>query len=79
MNASLKIIETKKEYQSALNRFQTIFHAKVWTEEAKEAELLALIIENYETKNIQIPEPDPIEAIKFMMEQSNLNLTDLSV
>ena len=78
MNASLKLIETKREYLSVLNRFQSIFHAKAGTEEAKEAELLALIIENYETKNIQIPEPDPIEAIKFMMEQSNMNLTELS-
>ena len=36
------------------------------------------MIEDYENKNVIIPEPDPIEAIKFMMEQSNMNLKDLA-
>jgi len=78
MNTSIKVIETKKEYEVALKNFQTIFHAKAGTDEAKEAKLLALLIEDYESKHFHIPEPDPIEAIKFMMEQSNLKQTDLA-
>lgn len=79
MKTEFKIIETKKEYESALNKFEKVFHAKTGTKEAKEAKLLALLIEDYENKHIPIPEPDPIEAIKFMMEQSNMSQSDLTV
>jgi HTH-type transcriptional regulator/antitoxin HigA len=78
MKTTLKVIETKKEYEVALKKFQTIFHAKAGTEAEREAKLLALLIEDYENKHIHIPEPDPIEAIKFMMEQSDMSLTDLA-
>ncbi len=78
MKTHLKVIETKKEYQTALNKFQGLFHAKAKSEAEEEAKLLALLIEDYENKNIPIPEPDPIEAIKFMMEQSQMNLKDLA-
>ena len=77
MTKYLKIIETKKEYEVALKKFQSLFHSKAGSEEEKDAKLLALLIENYENKNIHIPEPDPIEAIKFMMEQSQMNQNDL--
>jgi HTH-type transcriptional regulator / antitoxin HigA len=79
MKTEFKIIETKKEYESAISKFEKVFHAKAGTKEAKEAKLLALIIEDYENKHIPIPEPDPIEAIKFMMEQSNMSQSDLTV
>lgn len=79
MKTFLKIIETKKDYEIALKKFQELFHAKAGSEEEKEAKLLALLIEDYENKQIYIPEPDPIEAIKFMMEQSQLNQKDLAV
>lgn len=78
MKAYLKVIETKKDYEIALNKFQELFHAKAKSEAEKEAKLLALLIEDYENKHIPIPEPDPIEAIKFMMEQSEMNLKDLA-
>lgn len=70
MKTNLKVIETKKEYKIALKKFQTLFHSKTGSQAEKEAKLLALLIEDYENKYIHIPEPDPIEAIKFMMEQS---------
>lgn len=72
------IIETKKDYEIALKEFQKIFHAKVGSEEERKAKLLALLIEDYENKNIHIPDPDPIEAIKYMMEQSQMNQNDLA-
>jgi HTH-type transcriptional regulator/antitoxin HigA len=78
MKSDFKIIETKKEYEIALERFEKVFHAKVGSVEGKEAKLLALLIEDYENKHFPIPEPDPIEAIKFMMEQSNISQTDLA-
>jgi HTH-type transcriptional regulator/antitoxin HigA len=78
MKTYLKVIETKKDYEIALKKFQELFHAKSGSEGEKEAKLLALLIEDYENKNIHIPEPDPIEAIKFMMEQSQMNQKDLA-
>ena len=79
MKKYLTIIETKKEYEIALKKNQTLFHAKAGSKAEKEAKLLALLIEDYENKHVPIPEPDPIEAIKFMMEQSQMNLTDLAI
>ena len=78
MKTNLKVIENKKEYETVLKRFQTLFHSKTGSDAEKEAKVLALLIEDYENKHIAIPEPDPIEAIKFMMEQSQMNLTDLA-
>lgn len=78
MKTYLNVIETKKEYEIALKKFQELFHAKKGSGAEKEAKLLALLIEDYENKHVHIPEPDPIEAIKFMMEQSQMNLNDLA-
>ncbi|HNW97331.1 MAG TPA: helix-turn-helix domain-containing protein [Bacteroidales bacterium] len=78
MKAYLKVIETKKDYEIALKKFQELFHAKAGSEAEKEAKLLALLIEDYENKHFHIPEPDPIEAIKYMMEQSQMNQKDLA-
>ncbi|HVA98375.1 MAG TPA: transcriptional regulator, partial [Bacteroidia bacterium] len=59
-------------------KFQNVFHSKAGSTAEKEAKLLVLLIEDYESKHVPIPEPDPIEAIKFMMEQCQMNLTELS-
>ncbi len=78
MTTNWKILETKMDYEIALKKFESIFHSEPDSEDEREAKLLALLIEDYENKNISIPEPDPIEAIKFMMEQSQMNLKDLA-
>jgi len=70
MTKYLRIIETKKEYEVALKKFQSLFHSKAGSDAEREAKLLALLIEDYENKNIHIPEPDPVEAIKFMMDKA---------
>lgn len=75
---SIKIIKSEKEYEHALERLEEIFDAPPGTPEGDESELLALLIEKYEEEHYPIPDPDPIEAIKYMMEQSNLKLKDLS-
>lgn len=60
MKTHLKVIASKEEYETALKKFQSVFHAKAGTEGEKEAKLLAILIEDYENKHFQIPEPDTI-------------------
>ena len=74
----LKPIRTEKDYELALMRLEKIFDAKPGTKEGDDLEVLALIIEDYEDKNYPIDPPDPIEAIKFRMEQMNMNQSDLA-
>lgn len=74
----LRPIKTEKDYESALKRLDKIFDAIPGTKEGDELEVLALIIEDYENKNYAIDSPDPIEAIKFRMEQMNMNQSDLA-
>lgn len=73
-----KIIETKKEYEVALARLEKIFNAAPDSPEQKEAELLVLLIEKYENEHYPIEAPDPIEAIKFRMEQMGYRQKDLA-
>jgi HTH-type transcriptional regulator / antitoxin HigA len=75
MNISL--IKTESEYKIALNRFEILFDAKIGTSEGNEAEILALIIDEYENKKYPISTPDPIEAIKIRMEEMGLKRIDL--
>ena len=74
----LKPIRTEEDYDLALKRMDEIFHAEEGTEEGDEAEVLMLIIEDYEEKYHSIGNPDPIEAIKFIMEQKDLKQKDLA-
>ena len=75
---NLKIIKSEKEYEQALERLDYVFDAPPDTPEGDEAELLVLLIEKYEDENYPIDAPDPIEAIKFRMEQLNLKNKDLA-
>jgi len=74
----LKIIKTKKDYLKSLERFEEIFQAKTGTRESEEADVLALLIKEYEDKNYFIQAPDPLEAIRYRMEQQGLTSTDLA-
>jgi HTH-type transcriptional regulator/antitoxin HigA len=74
----INLIKTDEELQIALKRFSKIFHAKKDTPEREEADLLSLVIAKYEEENYAIDEPDPIEAIKFMMQQKDLKQVDLA-
>ena len=75
---NLKLIKTKKDYQQALDRLELIFDAKKETKEGDELEILGILIEQYESENFPIDLPDPIEAIKFRMEQLGYTQTDLA-
>jgi len=73
-----KVIKTKKEYQIALKRLEIIFDSKKSSKNGDELELLSLLIDNYEKEKFAIDLPDPIEAIKFRMEQLGYNQKDLT-
>ena len=75
---NFSIIKTEKEYKKALKRFEIIFDAKKSSPEGNEAEMLALLIENYENEHYFIDAPNPIAAIKFRMEQMDLSQNDLA-
>ena len=73
----IKLIKTEEENEAALARLDEIFDAEPGTPEGDEAELLTALIEMYERKAYPIDLPDPIEAIKFRMEQQGLKRKDL--
>lgn len=75
----IKPIKTEKDYDLALERVNIIFDAETNTVEADELDILVTLIEKYEQIHYPIPEPDPIEAIKFMMEQNGITDADLGV
>jgi HTH-type transcriptional regulator/antitoxin HigA len=72
-----RVIHTKSDYQKALSRLEVIFDAKPNTAAGDELELLSMLIEKYENEHFPIPAPNPIEAIKFRMEQMQYSQTDL--
>ena len=74
----LKPIKTENDYNQALERLEVIFDAKPGTKEGDELEILGILIENFENENFPIELPDPIEAIKFRMEQLNYSQNDLA-
>ncbi len=73
----IKPIRTEEDYELAMKRLDKIFDANPGTKEGDELEVLALLIEDYENKHYPIGPPDPIEAIKFRMEQMGLKQKDL--
>ena len=73
-----KVIKTETEYNQALERLEKIVDAQPGTVEGEELELLSLIIDSYEKEQSPIDLPDPIEAIKFRMEQLNFRPKDLA-
>jgi HTH-type transcriptional regulator/antitoxin HigA len=72
-----KVIKTTAEHERALARIEELFTAKPGTPKGDELELLILLVETYEAKEFPIDLPDPIEAIRFRMQQANLKQKDL--
>ena len=75
---TIRLIKTKKQYEETLKRFYKVFHAESGTKESDEADVLALIIKDYEDKHFVIDTPNPIDAIKYRMEKQGLNNKDLA-
>ena len=72
-----KIIQTPEEHDKALKHVETLMDADPGSPEEQELDLWTLLIERFEQERFPIDEPDPIEAIKFRMDQLGLRPTDL--
>lgn len=74
----IKVIKTKKDYDIALKKIEELFDAKANTADGDLLELLVTLVESYEQKQFKILPPDPIEAIKFRMDQLGLKQSDIA-
>ncbi|MCD4728504.1 MAG: helix-turn-helix domain-containing protein [Pirellulales bacterium] len=75
---NIKVLKTEEDYTKALKRLEEVFHAPIDSIEGDEADLLSVLIEKYEDEHYPIEAPDPIEAIKFRMEQMNMTKKELA-
>lgn len=75
---NIKVIKNGEDYNRALERLEAIFDAPTDSPEGDEAEILSILIEKYEDEHYPIGPPDPIEAIKFRMEQLDMTKSDLA-
>lgn len=73
----IRPIKTEKDYASALSRIEELWGAKKDTSEGDELDLLVTLVESYEMKHFPIAPPDPIDAIKFRMEQMGMTNSDM--
>ena len=69
--------KSEKDYQNAIGRIEELWGSEKDTEQGDELDLLVTLVENYEIKHFPIAPPDPIDAIKFRMEQSGLTNADM--
>ena len=74
---NLRLIKTEPDYRRALKQLELIFDAPVGSKESDDADLLGLLIDEYEKSHFPIDAPDPIEAIKIRMEEMHLKQIDL--
>jgi HTH-type transcriptional regulator / antitoxin HigA len=72
-----KIIKTEEEHAAALARVESLMNAKPGSAKEEELELWSLLVERYEQEHFPVDLPDPVEAIKFRMEQEGLQQKDL--
>jgi HTH-type transcriptional regulator/antitoxin HigA len=72
-----RLIKTESDYEQALSRIEELMDAETGTPEADELELMATLVEMYEDTHYWIDYPDPIDAIRFRMEQGGLKQADL--
>ena len=73
----LKPIKNDRELNRALKRIDELWGAKPNTPKGDELDILMLIVEKYEDEHYAIPTSDPIEAIKFLMDQNSMSRKDL--
>lgn len=74
----LKPIKTKADYEASLAEVERLWGARNGTPEGDRLDILATLIDAYESQHYPIDPPDPIEAIKFRMEQQGLTRKDLA-
>jgi HTH-type transcriptional regulator / antitoxin HigA len=74
---NIKPIKTKVDYRAALKEIESLMMAKANTPEGERLDVLTTLVEAYERKHYPLDLPDPVEAIKFAMEQRGLGVKDL--
>jgi HTH-type transcriptional regulator/antitoxin HigA len=74
---NIKPIKPERDYNFSIKRIEELWGAKKDTVQGDELDLLATLVEAYELKHFPIAPPDPIDAIKFRMEQMNMTKADL--
>ena len=74
---NIQPIKSELDYRQALKKLEIVFDALIGTPESDEADMLGLIIDEYEKNHYHIDAPDPIEAIKIRMEEMQLKQIDL--
>jgi HTH-type transcriptional regulator/antitoxin HigA len=77
MSAEVKPIRTRRDYDGALKEVERLWGAKAKTRDGDRLDVLATLIDAYEAEHYPMDPPDPIEAIKFRMEQQGLRRRDL--
>ncbi|EYR78513.1 type II toxin-antitoxin system HigA family antitoxin [Shinella sp. DD12] len=77
METDLKPIRTEADYEEALAEVERLWGAKSGTPKGDRLDVLATLIDAYETKHYPMDPPDPVEAIRFRMEQQGLTRKDL--
>jgi HTH-type transcriptional regulator/antitoxin HigA len=77
MSTELKPIRTEADYEAALVEVERLWGAKSGTREGDRLDILATLIDVYESQHYPMNPPDPIEAIRFRMEQMGLTRKDL--
>lgn len=77
MATEIKPIRTEADYEAALSEVERLWGAKSGTPKGDRLDVLATLIEVYEERRYPIDPPDPIEAIKFRMEQQGLTRKNL--
>ena len=77
INMNIKLIKTDSDYKTALSRLEEIFDTPVGTPLSDEADILGILVDEYEKEHYPIDAPDPIEAIKIRMEEMQLKQVDL--
>jgi len=73
----IKPIRTKADYRAVLQEIETLMNAGAGTADGERLDVLVTLVEAYERKHFPMDLPDPVEAIKFRMEQSGLGPRDL--
>jgi len=75
---NIKPIKKQKDYKEALAKIEKLWDSKLNTKAGDELDVLTMLVEKYENDNYNILPPDPVEAIKFRMEQMNLTQKDVA-
>ena len=73
----IRPIKTEQDYNTSIRRIEVLWGAKKDTPQGDKLDLLVTLVESYEMKHFPIAPPDPVDAIKFRMEQMDMTKADM--